>query len=197
MHWPVWIAEHLSGQKHQVSFTIRDHRVGLVGLSDQTDRGRGNPGFAADSGCKRHLKAWGSGDLCVGHQGARRTINKVNAVLAKKPGKRNGLFHTPSAVDPIRGGDADKERQMYGPLGANGIHNLQHQPGAVFEAAAIFIGPLIRQWRQKLVKQIAMCGVNLNKVKASFKSPSRCLTESFHHRIDARLVEGLGNGIAL
>ena len=50
--------------------------------------------------------------------------------------------------------------------GAHGVIDLEREAHAVLKAAAAFVGALVRQWRQELVQQVAVCGVDLDAIEA-------------------------------
>src|SRR5664280_810328 len=96
-------------------------------------------------------------------------------MLAEEAGEFDAFVNGPALLNPVGGGDADEERQMGWPCGANGVHHFQQQAGAIAKAAAEGICAPVRQWRKKLVEQIAVRGVNLDKVKMRSQGPLRCL----------------------
>ena len=59
---------------------------------------------------------------------------------------------------------------MRGPLGADGVNDFERQPGAVFEAAAVVVGALVGERREKLVEQVAVGGVDLDEVEAGLRA---------------------------
>jgi len=67
----------------------------------------------------------------------------------------------PAALDPIGRGDAHEYRQLTRPHGANGGDGLEQKANSVFEASAILVFPIVTERREKLVDQIAVCGVEL------------------------------------
>ena len=58
-------------------------------------------------------------------------------MLAEEAGELGRNRRWSSRSGPVGGGDADEEGQMRGPLGADGVNNLERQAGAIFEAAAV------------------------------------------------------------
>src|ERR1035441_8257957 len=57
---------------------------------------------------------------------------------------------------PIRTPDAD-----------GGIGDFQHEPGAVFNGAAVFVGAVVTAVLEELVEEVAVSAVNLHAVEAS------------------------------
>ena len=79
--------------------------------------------------------------------------------------QHHGLGAVPAAFNPVGGRNAHAHGDGRGQGGAHGVKHLQHKAHAVFQRAAIRIGALVGQGRQKLVHQIAVCGVQLNHFK--------------------------------
>ena len=144
---------------------------------------------------KANLKTGSGGNLRVGHHPARRRIDQIHAVLAQFFRKLHRFVGIPAAVGPVGSGDADKQRQTLRPHAANGIHHLEHQPDAIVEAAAVCIGALICQRRQKLMKQIAVRRMNLNEIEAGLKRPARSLAKALDHRPNSGFVERRRHGV--
>ena len=101
----------------------------------------------------------------------------------------------PAALSPVSRGDAHKQRQMLGPFTAHLIYNLKCEPHAIFKAAAILVAALVGKRRKKLVQQVAVSRVYLNKVEASLSCPARCLAERCNHCHDARPIERRGYSV--
>ncbi len=102
-------------------------------------------------------------------------------MLAEEAGEFDAFVSGPALLNPVGGGDADEERQMGWPYGANGVHHFQQQAGAIAKAAAEGVRAPVGQWRKKLVEQIAVRGVNLNKVKMRGQGPMRGLSKGLRN----------------
>jgi hypothetical protein len=89
----------------------------------------------------------------------------------------------PAAVHPVGGRHAQAYRAAE--YLAHGLENALGVGRAAFVAAAPHVVALVGQWRQELVQQIAMRGVQLDGVYARARSPLRCRHES---GFDARQV---------
>ncbi len=94
-------------------------------------------------------------------------------MLAQQLRQLDGFVRVPAALSPVGCGDADEQRQMVRPLCAHRVHNLQHEAGAVVEAAAVVVGAAIRERRQEFVKQVAVRRVNLDDVESRLERPAR------------------------
>jgi len=81
------------------------------------------------------------------------------------------------------------------PLGADGVNDFKGQAGAVLKTAAVGIGALVGEGREELVEEIAMGGVDLDKVEACLEGTVRSLTKGLDCGVDAGLIKRLRNGI--
>jgi len=193
---PVGVAEELAGEKDEVRLTVGDDGVGLRGIGDEADGGGGYVGFAADSLGELDLEAWNDGDFRVGYLAARRAIDEVDAVIAEMMSELDGFVGIPAAFRPIGSGDADKEGQVGRPLGANGVNDLQEHADAVFEAAAVVVGSLIGEGGEEFVEQVAVGGVDFDKVESSGEGTEGGQAKGLDGGGDAGVVEGPGDGVA-
>ena len=75
MHRPVGIAKHGARQEHKIGLTLRDDRVGLRGLGDESNCGRCNACLASNSRSKLNLIAGRSRNLRIGNESARGCIH--------------------------------------------------------------------------------------------------------------------------
>jgi hypothetical protein len=195
MDGPVWIAQQFAAEEYEVGFAFLDYRISLGGIGDEADCCGGNGSLAADSGGKLNLEAGAGGNLGVGNHSARRDIDKIDAMLKEETGELNRFVDGPAAGDPVRGGDAHQERKVGGPLGTNGVNDLQGETGAILETASVGIGALVGERREELMEQIAVGGVNFNCIEARSVSAARGLDKCVDDGCDAGLVESLGHGI--
>ena len=118
-------------------------------------------------------------------------------MLLENAGERDGLIEVPTAVGPFDGGDADEERPVLGPLGANGVDGFDEQADAVFEAATIAVCPLVGEQRQKFVEQVSMGSVDLDNVESGGKCAARGSDEGFRDPCDAGGVEFVRLGVLI
>jgi len=113
------------------------------------------------------------GNLLGGMIATCGDIDQIDAFLLHELGEGDRLGEIPACAEgfggPVGGGDADKERQMLGPRGADGANDLEWEADAVVEAAAVLVGAVIGQGREKLMEQVAMGGVDFDEVEASAK----------------------------
>src|SRR6266566_4672244 len=99
------------------------------------------------------------------------------------------------ALFPIRGGNANEQRQPCGPNLAHRFYDLENDTDAILEAAAKFILPKIAEGRKELVQQIAVGGVNLQDFKFRRESPLRRFAKSVHDFAYLAGRERAGHGV--
>ena len=121
MEGPIGVAQQFAAEKHEVSFSLSHDGIGHYRVGYQTHGGGGNAGLAADSGGKLNLESGADRDLGVGNLSAGRNINEIDTVLAQELGELDGFINGPAAGSPVSSGDADKERQVVRPLGADDL----------------------------------------------------------------------------
>ena len=197
MERPIGIAERFAAEKDEISLALSNNGIGLDGVSDEADGGSGNGGLATDSGGKLDLVSGSGGNLGVGNLAAGGDIDQIGAMLAEELRELDGFVDGPAAGNPIGGGDADKERQMSWPLGANGVHHLQGETSAILKAAAVGVSALIGERRKKLMEQVAVRRVNFNDVEAGFERAAGGRGEGVDDGVDAGLIERLRQGVAV
>ncbi len=81
------------------------------------------------------------------------------------------LVDVPAAFRPVGGADAHAERLIGRPGGPHRADNLEREAHSVFERTAIFVGAMVRKWREELVQQIAMGRVDLDQIEAGAQRP--------------------------
>ncbi len=188
---PIRIAQHLAGQEHQISLTLGYELVGLVWIGDHTHGCRWNAGLRSDSSRKGCLKAGSDGNAGIGNLSAGRSVDQVNAMRFEKARKLNRVVDGPAALDPICRGDADEEREVRRPLGADCVHNFEREAGAILKAAAVGVLAHIGERREELVNQVAVGRVNLDVVKSCSEGTARGKGKGVDDFGDSCLIEGL------
>ena len=195
MQRPVGIAQKLARQQDHVGFSLCNDCIGLRRVSDESDCRRGNSGFAPNLLGKRNLKAGRNRNLGGRHKTSSGDVNQVDAMLAQQSGKAHRLLCRPAAFHPVSGGDAHEYRQMLRPGSTHCIDHQQREVHAVLKAAAELIRALVGERRQKLMQQIAVRRVYLDKVEARALGTARGCGKTAHHRGDTRLGQRLRHGV--
>jgi hypothetical protein len=195
MEGPVGVAQQLATEKNEVNLALSHDGIGHHGVGNHTHGRGGNAGLAADSSGKLDLESGTDGDLGVGNLSAGRNVNEIDAVLAQELGELDGFIDGPAAGDPVGGGDADKERQMMRPLGADCVNDSEKQADSILKAAAIGIRTLVGERREELVEQITVGSMNLDHIEASLEGAARSQDKGVDNGRDAGLVESLGKGV--
>ena len=139
----------------------------MLGLGDQADSRR--------SGCRRargspRRRAPGSPGRAgsAAPASCRRTEQSTRSTpsVAELRGERDGVLERPAALDPVAGGDAHDQRELGRPGGADRLDDLEQQPRAPGEVAAVGVAALVRERREELVQQVAVRGVELDAREA-------------------------------
>jgi hypothetical protein len=108
------------------------------------------------------------------------------------PSEGDGILDSPPALGPVRGGDAEPQRETFGPNFADGIDDLAQDAGAVLKAATVLVGAGVDQWREELVNEVAVGSVDFDEFKASFEGAASALGESMGDASDAFGSESIG-----
>ncbi len=195
MEGPVGVAQQLAAEQHEVGFSFSHDCVGLNGFGNHAHGCGGNASLAADSGGKVDLESGADGDLGVRNLSTRGNVNEIDAVLAQELGELDGFIDGPAAGNPVSCGEADKERQVVRPLGADGVNNGEKQTDSILKAASVSIRALVGERREELVEQVTVGGMNLDHVEASLEGAASSQNKSVDDGGDAGLVESLGWGV--
>ena len=86
-------------------------------------------------------------------------------------GKDDGLVEVPSAGRPIRAGDANADRTLGWEDSAHRVEHFEREPHPILERTAILVLAAIGQGREKLVQQVSVCAVELNRIESQPCSP--------------------------
>ena len=86
---------------------------------------------------------------------------------------------------------------MLGPSGADGANDLEGKANAVVEAAAVVVGALVGEGREKFVEEVAVGGVNFDEVEAGGASAMGGRDEVGDDFFHARAIEGGRDGVGL
>lgn len=140
-------------------------------------------------------------DLLLGMLAPRADVQHIHPVLgqdlrqAHRVGQGPALLG-PEALDllePVGRRDAQEQRHRLGNGGAHRIHDLERQPRAVLERAAVLVGAMVRHGRQERVQQVAVRVVDLDEVEPGLHRAPRRRGEALTHLIDIRLRHLLGH----
>jgi hypothetical protein len=142
---PARVIEDAAGERDEVGVPGADDRFRLLEGGDQADRDDGHVHRALDRAGERDLVARADGDLLARVEAAGRDVDRRAPALLKCAGELNGLLDIPPAFDPVGAGDAHGHGLVGGEDGAHGIEHFERKAHAVFKAAAIFVGALVRQ----------------------------------------------------
>src|SRR5208337_2919595 len=81
--------------------------------------------------------------------------------------------------------------------GTQTMGDAQQQAHSILERAAVAVGPLIGERREKLVEEITVRRVDLDELEPRGQGPSGRRLEGREDAIDSGLVERDGHGVTL
>ena len=130
----------------------------------------------------------------------RRDVEEVDSVRRQGRGQPHRVLLGPAlgeagrvVLEPVGGADAEEERHRRRDHVADQVDELEHQPRAVLEAAAVLVGALVRDRRHELVQQVAVRAVDLDDVEAGSQRAVRGGREGGFELLDL----GSGHGVWL
>ena len=191
---PVGIAEKFACKQDEIGLAAAEDVVGLSRAGNHADGAGGEAGFAADALGEGGLIAGADGNLRGGDVAAAGDIEEMDSMCFEQACEIDGLVEIPAAGSPVCGGDADQERQVCGPDGADGVNDFEEEAGAVFEAAAVLICAVIADGREEFVQQVTVSGVNFDDVEAGAVGADGGVAEGGFDAGDAFGIEGVGCG---
>ena len=192
---PVGLAKQLAAQEHQVCLAAVDDGLGLTGFGDHADRPGLDPSLIADSPGERNLEPWPDRDLRRGHDRPRGNVDQVNPDVAEEASQHDRLVDVPASVHPVRRGDAHEKRHRVRQGGTQTMGDAQQQAHSILERAAVAVGPLIGERREKLVKEITVRRVDLDELEPRGQGPPGRRLEGRDDAVDSGLIERDGHGV--
>lgn len=115
------------------------------------------------------LIAWKRWPLISGKYVPSLYIDQINAAGREFLSKRIGLIRRDSGCSEILRTNAVEKWLLCRPDRSYGLDDLERKAHAVLERSAIMVGPRIGDRRQKLVQEVSVCGMNLERVETSRK----------------------------
>ena len=110
----------------------------------------------------------------------------------------HGILQAPAFVNPISDAEAHQQRKLLGRDLANGRYRVAQEARSVLERASIFVGALVGDGREELVKKITVGGVNLDDLHAGGERAAGGGHKGGGNAGDAGLIQRLrNNGIAI
>ena len=92
----------------------------------------------------------------LGTDAAGRTIDQIHTQRQQLFRQADGIVNGPSALHPIRRGNAHEQWKTRRPRQPDGLHHFAQNARPVFKRPSVAIGARIAQWRKKLVQQISV-----------------------------------------
>ena len=131
MERPVGFAEEFASQQHQVGLSGGDDVLGLLGREDHADGPGEDSSLAANALGKGSLIARAKRNFRGRNDSSRGCVDEINAKRFDLTGERDGILDIPTALGPVRGGDAEPQGKAFGPDSTDGFDNLAEDAGAV------------------------------------------------------------------
>ena len=163
---PRRVAQRLAAEQHDVGLARLEDVLGLLRLGDQPDRPRRDAGALPDRRGERHLVAGAERDLLRRRVAAGGAVDEIDAERAEQRRERDGVVERPAALDPVAGRDAHRQRELGRPGRAHRLDDLEQEPRAPGEVAAVGVGAQVRERREEGVEEVAVRGVDLEQPEA-------------------------------
>src|SRR6185437_11096806 len=171
---PARVVKHAAGECDHIGLAGSDDLFGVARFRDQADRHGGHPGRLLDRLRKRQLIAGRQRNFLLRRYAAGRNVDPVDPTLLQFPGELDGLLDIPAALDPIGRRDLDPNRLLRGKYSADGVEYFERVTHPVLQGAAILVVTPVRDRRQELMQQVAVCGMQLDGVDAkAVRAPRR------------------------
>src|SRR6185437_5919628 len=138
---------------------------------------------------KRHLVSGADGNVRSGDVAAGGAVDEVDAERGDHARERDGVLGVPTAVDPVGGGDAKKEREPPGPHAAYALYYLAQKSRAVVEVAAVRVRAGVGERREEFVDEVAVRTVNLEHAEAGVQGTARAVRERPHDILNSGDIE--------
>ena len=87
--------------------------------------------------------------------------------------------------------NSEEERLGIGPYAAHSVDNSKWHAQSILGATTVFVIPMVRQWRQELIDQVAVGAVNLDRVEASSECPFSSSLKGCNDTFDLRRGESM------
>ena len=123
-------------------------------------------------------------------------MDRRTAARLKRASEFDRLVDVPTALDPIGGGHAHGDRALSWKNRADRFEDFQREAHPVLEAAAIFVRATVRERRQKLVQEVAVRTVELDRCQIEASSTLGCIGKSLANALEPDGVEFLRRIVA-
>ena len=160
---PVRVGQGRAAQHHQVDEFLADDAVRILRYAQVPARRHGNLHLGADAVRPLNHEAHvihRRVDHVVRVE-AQRQVRQVQAVLFHHFDGRHGIVKLGACRMQVVRAQAHRQRILFRPYRAHGVQRLAMKPGAVRHAAAVLVGALIGQGREKTGPQVAVRVVHL------------------------------------
>src|ERR1700676_629057 len=160
----VRVCDEVSTERDQIDLSFADDRLCVLGIEAAGgDHGAAENWLEACS-CDRRMvvdnsTAFDAGfdDVKVGDLAVSQTGGHV-----REQGFRIAVVH---AIETVAGADPHADAICWPDL-SDRIKHLEQETGAVFNAATVFVGSLVRAVLKELINKISVCSVQLDAVES-------------------------------
>src|ERR1019366_1804237 len=187
---PARIVEYGARESDKIGIASSNDRLSLIIASDETDRDGRQVRCSLDGTGERHLIARPDRDLLCRSHAPARDMNGATASRRERFREGDGLIEIPASFGPVgpRYAHADWPLDWKDP--ADGIKYFEGKTHSVFGAAAVVVFALVGQGREKLMQQITVRAMELDRIETEpGGSPCR-LHESVTNGGEPVVIEG-------
>src|SRR6056297_1197688 len=136
--------------------------VGLLRRSYQTHSTGGDTSSRTYRRGERRLKTGTHRDRDRRDDASGRAVHEIDAGLPKNRAQPHRVVDAPPAFVPVGRRDPDEDRDLLADGDANRRDDLEQEANAPVEVAAVLVGSVVRERREKLVNEVPVGRVDLH-----------------------------------
>ena len=176
MHGPIGVVHKLAGECDEIGTAFREYGFSLMRSGDQSYRATHDTRLALHAFSVRHLiarHARHDGHVERTADAARRASDDIDAARFKFARECNGVVHVPRAALAIDRRDAEEQRLVLRPHRTHGLGHFEREAHTPRQIAAVRVGALVRERRQKLMNEVTVRAVHFADVEAGIETALR------------------------
>src|SRR6056297_532598 len=158
--------------------------VGLLRRSYQTHSTGGDTSSRTYRRGERRLKTGTHRDRDRRDDASGRAVHEIDAGLPKNRAQPHRVVDAPPAFVPVGRRYPHEDRDLLADGDANRGNDLAQESDPAVEVAAVLVGSVVRERREKLVNEISMSGVDLHYPETGHERAGRRGGERVDHRAD-------------
>jgi len=187
---PARIVEYGSRESDKIGVAGSNNRLSLIIASDKAHRDGRQVRCSLDGTGERHLIARPDRDLLYRRHTPTRDMYGATASRRERFRKGDGLLEVPTSFGPVGPRYAHADWPLDRKDRADGIEYFEGKAHSVFEAATVVVFALVGQGREKLMQQITVRAMELDRIEPEpGGSPCR-LHESVTNGGEPAVIEG-------